>query len=159
MASERYCNFKNKMNKHYQDNGEKEKDYNKALQMFQLSYTVRDLNSICPGSKISRCDICCIFVIKRNFKICGGSGGIGPISPIPELTTDLVGGAGVLKMSEIRTIQTQEHTQASTTNDSDGNNLQFQELRTLLLRIVHGIIPPPQQYSTQHDEDEDLGDD
>ncbi|PON73367.1 hypothetical protein PanWU01x14_058710, partial [Parasponia andersonii] len=34
------------------------------------------------------------FVIGRNFEICGGSGGIGPIGSIPEPTTDLVGSAG-----------------------------------------------------------------
>ncbi|PON97016.1 hypothetical protein TorRG33x02_070660, partial [Trema orientale] len=38
---------------------------------------VRDPNSICPSPKASRCDICDIFVIGRNFEICGGSGGIG----------------------------------------------------------------------------------
>ncbi|PON64122.1 hypothetical protein PanWU01x14_126440, partial [Parasponia andersonii] len=43
-----------------------------------LSVRVRDSNSICLGPKTSRCDICGIFVIGRNFKICGGSGGIGP---------------------------------------------------------------------------------
>ena len=39
---------------------------------------VRDPNSICPSPKASRCDIYDIFVIGRNFEICGGSGGIGP---------------------------------------------------------------------------------
>ncbi|PON62146.1 hypothetical protein TorRG33x02_280300, partial [Trema orientale] len=55
---------------------------------------VRDPNSICPSPKASRCDICDIFVIGRNFEICDRSGGIGPIGPIPKPTTDLVGGAG-----------------------------------------------------------------
>ncbi|PON50102.1 hypothetical protein PanWU01x14_225440, partial [Parasponia andersonii] len=37
---------------------------------------VRYSNSICPDLKISQCDICGIFVIRRNFETCGGSGGI-----------------------------------------------------------------------------------
>ena len=40
---------------------------------------VCDPNSICPSPKFSRCDICGIFEIGRNFEICDGSGGIGPI--------------------------------------------------------------------------------
>ncbi|PON32862.1 hypothetical protein PanWU01x14_357410, partial [Parasponia andersonii] len=56
---------------------------------------VRDSNSICVGLKISRCDICDIFVIGRNFEICGGSGWIEPIGLIPKPTTDLIGGAGL----------------------------------------------------------------
>ncbi|PON68726.1 hypothetical protein PanWU01x14_093330, partial [Parasponia andersonii] len=57
---------------------------------------VHDSNSICPGLKTSRCDICDIFVIGKNFKICGGSGGIRLIGPISEPITDFVGGAGAL---------------------------------------------------------------
>ncbi|PON32483.1 DYW domain containing protein [Parasponia andersonii] len=51
---------------------------------------VRDSNSICPGPKTLRCDICGIFVIGRNFDICGGSGGIKLIGLIREPTSDLV---------------------------------------------------------------------
>ncbi|PON46548.1 hypothetical protein PanWU01x14_250800 [Parasponia andersonii] len=65
-----------------------------CLDLRLLEFVTRILFALGPGLKTSRCDICGILVIGRNFEICGGSGGIGPIGPIPEPTTDLVGGAG-----------------------------------------------------------------